>query len=158
MSSLSRKIVTPESLLIEQTALKLAATFWETGKSQGLTSKYKDARSYAKRYVKNFIPLAISHLMDILAKDSTPQAQKDAIYDALMERVNDKDLASTGIPVFENPAAFSFISDTKDNRGGPLVINSPNSTNHSNSKKKKRNRIEDLPLDRILHEGNKING
>ncbi|MDE2031407.1 MAG: hypothetical protein KGI58_04080 [Patescibacteria group bacterium] len=150
MSSLHRKIITPQSTLIEKTALDLACVFYEAGRSSGLTSKYKNPKAYAKKHLTNFIPLAVNYLMDILAKDSTPQAQKDAIYDALMERVNDKDLASTGIPVFENPSAFSFIPDTKDTRGGPLVINSP--------KKKKKNRIEDLPLDRMLHEGNKING
>ena len=37
------KIHKPESELIEHTAMKLAAAFYETGKSQGLTSKYKDA-------------------------------------------------------------------------------------------------------------------
>lgn len=150
MDRLQPKLIKPESTLIEKTALELACVYYEAGRSSGLTSKYKNPKAYAKAYVKNFIPKAVDLLMDILAKDSTPQAQKDAIYDALMERVNDKDLASTGIPVFENPAAFSFIPDTKDNRGGPLVINSP--------KKKNKNRIEDLPLDRMLHEGNKING
>ncbi|MDE2031379.1 MAG: hypothetical protein KGI58_03940 [Patescibacteria group bacterium] len=154
MDRLQPKLIKPESTLIEKTALELAASFYEIGRGQGLKSKYKNARSYAKAYVKNFIPKAVDLLMDILAKDSTPQAQKDAIYDCLLERVNDKDLASTGIPVFENPAAFSFIPDTKDNRGGPLVINNPN----ANSKKKKRNRIEDLPLDVMIYQGNKING
>src|ERR1700756_4371311 len=96
------KIIKPESELIEHTAMKLAAAFWETGKSQGLTSKYKDAKGYALRHVKEFTPLAINYLMDILAKPSTPQDQKDAIYDALMERVNDVEL-SNALPVFANP-------------------------------------------------------
>lgn len=147
MSSLQRKIVTPESLLIEKTALEMAANFWEVGKSQGLKSKYPNARAYAKRYVKEFIPVAVSTLMDMLGKDHIPTDQKDMILDAFLERTNDKDLSNT-IPIFNNPLAATFIPDTKDTRGGPLVGTSP----------KKKNRIEDLPLDRMLHTKEKLNG
>lgn len=148
MDRLQPKLIKPESTLIEVTALSLATVFYEAGRSSGLKSKHKDAKSYARAYVKEFIPKAVDLLMDILAKETTPQAQKDAIYDALMERSNDKDLANT-IPIFDNPLAATFIPDTKDTRGGPLIGTSP---------KKKKNRIEDLPLDRMLFEGNKQNG
>lgn len=147
MDRLQPKLIKPESTLIEKTALELAAVFYEAGRSSGLKSKHKDAKSYAKAYLTKFIPKAVELLMDIISKDTTPQAQRDAIYDALMERTNDKDLSNT-IPIFNNPLAATFIPDTKDTRGGPLVGTSP----------KKKNRIEDLPLDRMLHQGNKING
>ena len=44
--------VAPHSILIEQTALELAATYYEVGRSQGLTSKFKDARAFAKANIK----------------------------------------------------------------------------------------------------------
>lgn len=150
MSSLERKLITPQSVLIEKTALEFACVFYEAGRSSGLTSKHKDAKSYAKKYLTKFIPLAVSHLMDMLSNPNVHKEQKDLIYDALLERANDKDLSNT-IPIFDNPLAATFISDTKDTRGGPLVINSP--------KKKHKGRIEDLPLDRMLFErNNKQNG
>lgn len=154
MSSLQRKIVTPESLVIEKTALEMAAVFWEAGKSQGLKSKYKDARSYAKRHVKEFIPVAISTLMDMLGKNHIPNEQKDMIYNAFLERTNDHDLASTGIPIFDNPLAKSFVSD-KVIPQSPLIGTSPT---YPAKKKKQRGRIEDLPLDNMLHQKGILNG
>lgn len=142
------KIVTPESLVIEKTALELAANFWEIGKSQGLTSKFKDARSYAKCHVKEFIPIAVSILMDMLGKDHIPNDQKDMIYAAFMERTNDTDLAHLGLPVFENPFADTFISD-KVIPQSPIIGTSP---------KKHKGRIEDLPLSQMLHQKEKLNG
>lgn len=100
------KLVTPQSLLIEKTALELAATFWEVGKSQGLTSKHKNARSYAKANVEKFIPKAVETLMDMISSGAIPEDQKDLIYEAFMERTNDKDLSNCGIPVFENNTPF----------------------------------------------------
>lgn len=150
MDSLKPKLIKPESTLIEATALQLAAAFYEIGRGQGLKSKYKNPRDYAKAYVKEFIPKAVDILMDMLSKDHVSVEMKNAIYDAFLERANDKDLSNT-IPIFDNPLAATFISDTKDTRGGPLVINSP--------KKKHKGRIEDLPLDRMLFErNNKQNG
>ncbi len=131
-----KKLIQPEHILIEETALALAAAFYEGGRSAGLKSKHKDAKSYARAYVKQFIPKAVEYLMDILAKDSTPVHMKDAIYDAFMERTNDVELSNT-IPAFDNPLAASFVSDK--------VV--PQKLLIANSKKK---RIEDLPLDYLL--------
>lgn len=100
------KLVTPQSLLIEKTALELAATFWEVGKSQGLTSKHKDARSYAKANVEKFIPKAVDLLMDMIGSGAIPEDQKQLIYEAFMERTNDKDLSNCGIPVFKNDLPY----------------------------------------------------
>lgn len=104
--SLEKKLIKPESLVIEKTALELAAIFYEAGRSSGLTSKHKDARSFAKANVEQFIPKAIELLMDIISKDSTPQDQRDLIYDAFLERSNDKELSNCGIPIFENNTPF----------------------------------------------------
>jgi hypothetical protein len=109
--SLERKLIKPESILIEQTALQLAAVYYEAGRSSGLTSKHKDARAFARANVTKFIPKAVELLMDILAKESTPKEMKDAIYDAFMERSNDEELSNIGIKAFENPFAESFVSD-----------------------------------------------
>lgn len=99
-------LVTPQSLLIEKTALELAATFYEIGRSSGLTSKHKDARSFAKANVEKFIPKAVETLMDMIGSGAIPEDQKTLIYEAFMERTNDKDLSNCGIPVFENNTPF----------------------------------------------------
>lgn len=142
------KIVKPESELIEHTAMKLATAFYEAGRSQGLTSKYKDAKGYALRHVKEFTPLAINYLMDMLGKSSTPQDQKDAIYDAIMERTNDVELSNnTGIPVFANPLANTFKPDWKDDRKPLMVSSKPfelSPMGHGGT-------IEELPLERMLN-------
>jgi hypothetical protein len=107
----TKNLITPQSLLIEKTALELAAVFYEAGRSSGLTSKHKDARAFAKANVEKFIPKAVELLMDILAKDSTPQDQRDLIYEAFLERTNDKELSNIGIPVFKND--IPYLPDNK---------------------------------------------
>lgn len=99
-------LVTPKSLLIEKTALELAAVFYEAGRSSGLTSKHKDAKSYAKANVKKFIPKAVDLLMTMIGSDAIPQDQKDLIYEAFMERTNDQNLSNCGIPVFKNNTEY----------------------------------------------------
>lgn len=106
MSKLHSQLVTPQSLLIEKTALEFAAVYYEAGRSTGLTSVHKDARSYAKANVKQFIPLAVNHLMSMLGMPHIPQNEKDMIYDAFMERSNDKELSNIGIKAFENNTPF----------------------------------------------------
>jgi hypothetical protein len=98
-------------LLIEKTALDLACVAYEKGRSLGYTSKYKDAREYAKKYVEMYIPLAVNFLMDILANPATPESQKSLIYDAIMERTNDKELSNIGIDVFKND--IPYLPDNK---------------------------------------------
>lgn len=106
MDSISKNLITPQSLLIEKTALELAAVFYEAGRSSGLTSKHKDARSFAKANLEKFIPKAIQHLMDMLSNPATPEDFKSLIYEAFMERSNDTDLSNIGIPVFENNTPY----------------------------------------------------
>lgn len=106
MSNLSRKIVTPQSILIEQTALAIAAEYYEIGRSQGLKSKHKNARAYARANVEKFIPLAVENLLKMLSLPHVPQEQKDLIYDAIMERTNDPELSNSGVKAFENNNPF----------------------------------------------------
>ena len=145
MDKLPRRFIKPESLLIEQTALKLAASFYETGRSQGLTSKYKTHQAYAKRHLNEFIPKAVELLMDILANPNTPTDQRDMIMDAFLERTNDVEL-SNSIPVFNNPFADKFTSD-KVVPQKPLVGTSPKSKT-----------LDELPLETMLHQKGSLNG
>lgn len=124
MSSLERKLIKPETLLIEKTARDMAAAFYEYGRSLGLESKYKSHKEYANAYLERFIPLAVNQLMDMLAMDHISKEMKDAIYDAFLERTNDKDLSNNGIKAFENILAETFVSD-KAPDSKPVIWNTP---------------------------------
>src|SRR5882757_2303979 len=104
--SLEKKLITPQSILIEQMALKLACAFYEHGRSLGCSSKYKNAREYAKKYVEMFIPLAVNYLMDIVSNPSIPTKMRDLAYEAFLERTNDKELSNIGIPIFKNDIPY----------------------------------------------------
>lgn len=126
MGNLARKIirvnnhvVAPHHLLIEKTALDLATAFYEGGRSAGLTSKHKNARSFAKANVEKYIPKAVEVLLEILNNPATPKDQKDMIYDAIMERTNDQELGSIGIKAFENNAEFTSDDVVKVE---PLIV------------------------------------
>jgi hypothetical protein len=91
------KVLKPRSVLIEKVAGELAATFYEIGRSQGLTSKHKNARAYARANLEKFIPKAIEHLIECLGPKSTlPVEAKEEIYNELMERVNDPANVTSG--------------------------------------------------------------
>lgn len=140
MTKLQSQLITPQSLLIEQTAKKMAEAYYEIGRSQGLKSKYKTHQEFAKRYLEKFIPLAVNQLIDMLALPHIPQDQKDMIYDALMERTNDPGLSNSGIPVFANNTPYK--SD-KFVPTAPIVINTRGG----------KGRIEDV-LDYQIKKGN----
>ena len=91
-----KKIITPISTIIETVAGQLAATFYEVGRGQGLTSKHKSARAYAKANFEKFIPKAVEYCIEMLKPTSnvTEEARME-IYKALMERHNDPELCST---------------------------------------------------------------
>lgn len=112
MSNLERKLITPQSLVIEKTALELATAYHEAGRSSGLISKHKNAKAFAKANVEKFIPKAIEILMQILSNPATPQEQRDLIYDAFMERSNDPDLSNSGIGAFKNDTPFLIDGKT----------------------------------------------
>lgn len=90
-----KKIIQPKHTLIEKIALELAATWYEIGRSQGLTSKHKNARKYAAANLEKFIPKAVEHCLEMLRPNSNAtEAMKAEIYEALMERHNDEGLCS----------------------------------------------------------------
>ena len=88
-----KKIIQPKHTLIEKIALQLAATWYETGRSQGLTSKHKSARKYAAANLEKFIPKAVEMCLKMLGPDSNAtEEMKQEIYSALLERHNDPEL------------------------------------------------------------------
>ena len=91
--SLEKKIVKPHSTLIEQTAADLCATYYEVGRSQGLTSKHKTHKAFVHHNIEHFIPIAVDILTTMLGNPNTPDNQKEAIAEALLERANDPDLS-----------------------------------------------------------------
>jgi hypothetical protein len=100
MGNLERKLkFTPKSYpLIEKTAAQLACVWYEVGRSQGMTSKWKTPRAYAKANLEKWIPKALEHLMEMLKSTSTSEYIKQQIYEAIIERANDPDLK-----IFDNP-------------------------------------------------------
>lgn len=122
------QVVSPHSILIEQTALDLATTYYEVGRSSGLKSRHKDARAFAKANVEKYIPMAVKLLMDMIGSPATPQDQKDMIYDALMERSNDSELSDIGIPAFINNTPFT--SDRVE-KVEPIIVNTVRKENNN---------------------------
>lgn len=131
------KIATPETTIIEKTAGEFAATFFEAARSSGLEKiqlqgriinlkKYKNnPRAFARDCIEAFIPAAVHALNEILARENTPPDQKEIIYNALMERVNDAQLdmmgKTAGLPEFQNTVLYK-----KDNeKPNPVIINTP---------------------------------
>jgi len=94
-----KKIVTPASMLFERIAGELAGTFYNIGRSQGMTSKYKTDRAYARANIEKFLPKAIDYCIDMLARPDISNEMKELIYDALSERVNEPaNITSTQLP------------------------------------------------------------
>jgi hypothetical protein len=110
---MNKKIQNPSSILIETVAAQLAATWYEIGRGQGLTSKSKDAKEYARTNLEKFIPKAIDHLLDILNNPYASTEMKEMIYDALQERVNDPtNVTSTdikGLPPLDINKVLSML-------------------------------------------------
>lgn len=132
------KIVTPEINIIEKTAGSMAATFFEAARSSGMEKiklqgriinlkKYKNnPRAFARDCLEAFIPAAVHALTEILSKDSTPPDQKEIIYQALMERVNDPQLdmmakSAGDLPEFEQTILYK--PDTEKPK--PIIVNTP---------------------------------
>lgn len=92
----NRKIVTPSSILFEKIAGELAATFYEVGRGQGMTSKYKTAKAYANANIEKFLPRAIDYCISMLGRPDINEEMKVMIYDALSERMNDPNNVTSG--------------------------------------------------------------
>lgn len=82
----------PKYTLFENVAAEFACIWWETGRSQGMTSKFKDARSFARANFEKFIGEAIKHCVTLLGRQDIPDLAKQEIWDALYERNNDPDI------------------------------------------------------------------
>src|SRR6185436_18389009 len=134
--SLSNKLKDPSDVIIEKTAGEFAGVFYDAARSSGLTKvnlqgqiidlkRFKSPRDFARRHLEKFIPAAVHALTDILSRDSTPLEQKEIIYNALMERVNDVDLDMMGktakLPEFENTVLYK--SDQEKPK--PVIVNTP---------------------------------
>lgn len=133
------KIITPESTIIEKTAAEFAGCFFDACRSSGMDKiklqgrvinlkKYKNnPRAFARDCLEGFIPAAVHALTEIMSRDTTPPDQKEIIYQALMERVNDPQLdmmaKSTGgeLPEFEQTVLYK--KDTEKPK--PIIVNTP---------------------------------
>lgn len=131
------KIVDPSDVIIEKTAGQFAGTFFEAARSSGMgiitlqgqkidLRKYKNnPRNFARAHLEKFIPAAIEALTTILGRENTPAAQKEIIYNALMERVNDQQLSemgkAAGLTEFENTILYK--ADTEKPK--PIILNTP---------------------------------
>lgn len=135
--NLAKKIKDPSDTIIETTAGKFAAEFFEAARSSdmgiiNLQGERIDLRKFknnpvkfAREHFEKFIPAAVHALTDIMSRDSTPLEQKDLIYNAIMERVNDEELTimgqAAGLPEFENTPLFK--PDTEKPK--PVIVNTP---------------------------------
>lgn len=90
-----KKTIKPINPLIFRTAGEFAATWYEVGRSQGLTSKYKDAKSYARANFERFVPQVIAAFLQMLKPTSNcSEHMRQEIYQALTDPLNDPDLVN----------------------------------------------------------------
>lgn len=131
------KIKDPSDVIIEKTAGELAGVFYDAARSSGMTViqlqgqkinllKYKSPRDFARRHLEKFIPAAVHALTEILSRPNTPLDQREIIYNALMERVNDPDIdmmAKTAgdLPEFEQ----TILYKSDQEKPKPVIINTP---------------------------------
>lgn len=116
-----KKIITPTSTLIETIAGQLAATWYEIGRGQGLTSKWPNARAYASANFEKFIPNAVECCLEMLkpTSNATPEMREE-IYEALMERHNDPEL-NIVMPNIDVNKVIEALKVMERNKG-PVVI------------------------------------
>lgn len=131
-----KKVTKPHEILFEHIAGQFAAIFYETGRSQGMTSVHKTAKAYAAANLEKFLPRAIDHCMTLLDRADIPLEAKELIYDALTERVNDKsNVTSTdikGLPDIDimkvlnnlNLLPTPNLQQLKPEREKPVIIKS----------------------------------
>ena len=81
------------NVLIEKTAGELAATTYEQLRSAGFKSKFKNPRAYARANIEKYVPVAVKILTEMLGRNDISAHMKEEIYEALLERANDPNLA-----------------------------------------------------------------
>lgn len=140
------KIIDPSTIIVEKTAGEFAGVFYDAARSSGMKViklqdkvinllRYKDARAFARRHIEAFIPAAVHSLIEIMSRENTPVEQKDVIYHAIMERVNDPNLdmmgKTAGLPEFEK----TILYKADDEKPKPVIINTPKIDFSFNSKR-----------------------
>lgn len=142
-----KKISTPEEFIIEKTAAEMAGVFFDAARSSGMgliqlqgekidLRKFKNnPRKFAYAHLEKFIPAAVHALTEIMCRDTTPIEHRDLIQRAILERVNDTDLAELGkmakLPEFEATPLYSA-----DNaKPKPVIVNTPKIDFDFNSKR-----------------------
>ena len=83
-------------------------------------------RNFARANIEAFIPAAVHALIEIMSRPNTPESQRQLIYNAVMERVNDPDIdmmAKTAgdMPQFEQTVLYK--SDQEKPK--PIILNTP---------------------------------
>lgn len=96
---MNKNLLAPSSVLIETIAGQLCATFYEVGRGQGLTSKHKSHKAYVRANIEKFIPLAVNYCLDMLNNPYIAADQKQLIFEALKERVNDNTIVLPDIDI-----------------------------------------------------------
>jgi len=130
------KFKEPSDVIIEKTAGEMAGIWYDAARSSGMTMvklqgevidlrKFKSTKWFARLHLEKFIPAAVEALTTILGRPDTPDAQKEIIYQALMERVNDQDLdllsKTAGLPDFQN----SVLYKSDQEKPKPVIVNTP---------------------------------
>jgi len=130
------KIVDPATFIIEKTAGEYAGVFYDAARSAGMKKiklqgevidllKYKRTRDFARSHFEKFIPAAVNGLIDVMSKPNCSAENKEIIYQALMERVNDQQLnlmgKQAGLPEYESTPLYK--SDQEKPK--PVIINTP---------------------------------
>ena len=132
--SLSRKLKDPSDVIVEKTAGEMAGVFYDAARSSGMTViklqndninllRYKSPSEFARRHLEKFIPAAVHALNEIMCRETTPPEQREMIYNAIMERVNDVDLMDLGraamLPEYEKTVLYK--SDQE--KPTPIIVN-----------------------------------
>lgn len=148
MSKLHRKLKDPSDVIVEKTAGDFAGIFFDAARSSGMTVitlqgqkinllKFKNnPRAFARRHLEKFIPAAVHSLIEIMSRPETPEAQRQIIYNAIMERVNDPDLdmmAKTAgdLPEFEQTVLYKPDNE----KPKPVIVNTTKPDFNFNSKR-----------------------
>lgn len=109
----------PKYTILEKVAGELAAVFYEAGRSSGLTSDYKDARSFARAKFITFLPKAIELCISMLNRSDIHDLMKQEIFGALQERMNDPDVNQ----VLPNYDVMEIMKLLPKSEPRPVIIN-----------------------------------
>ena len=131
------KLIDPSEILIEKTAAEMAGVFFDAARSSGMgiimlqnekidLRRFKNnPRKFAQAHLEKFIPAAVHALNEIMCRETTPEPMKRAIYDAIMERINDEQVnvmgAQAGLAEFTNTPIFKPDNE----KPKPIILNTP---------------------------------